>query len=451
MSLLRSQGLIAKCKGHDPKHKKTGSIRDIERRIKALRSLAPVGLADLMGMWRSRDLEKWSSCSEIYELLGERILEKGEPLLAYDIVNEGVTNCPMNVRLRQLQGLALARSGATERASRILEQLRAENHIDEETLGMLGRTYKDHAARAVTPRDAREFLRRAAETYTQAYKINAGYWAGINAATSFLLLGNKKDAARLAKKVEASCLRELKRPGRDDYWLLATLGEAALILRDWSQARDWYAQAGTAGLRRFGDLQSSRCNARLILNYWKVDPSEIERCLQIPRVAVFAGHIIDRPGRPKHRFPTELEPAVAEAIGKKIQTVGAGIGYSSAACGSDILFLEAMLDLGGEIVLVLPYEREQFSEDSVNAIQSSRWRSRFERVLGRATRVITASKQHHGIGGVSYDYANQILLGLASIHARRLDTELAALAVWDGLPGDGGGGTASAIERWLIR
>jgi class 3 adenylate cyclase/tetratricopeptide (TPR) repeat protein len=421
---------------------------DIEEKVKELRTSAPVELADLMAIWRSRDPGEWPSSPEIYELLGERILKQGEPLLAYDIISEGLKNCSTGVRLRQLQGLALARSGATERANRILEQLRDENHVDEETLGMLARTYKDRAAHAATSRDAREYLRRAAEIYTQAHKLNGGYWTGINAATTALLIGNDKRAAKLARDVRASCLRELQRAKGDKYWLLATLGEAALVLGDWSQAQDWYTQAGQIGRRRFGDLQSSRRNARLLFDYWKADPSEIERCLQIPRVALFTGHMIDQPGRARPRFPAQLEPAVAQAIREKIEATDAGIGYCSAACGSDILFLEAMLDSGGEIVLILPYEREQFIRDSVDLIPSSRWSARFDRVLKRATRVVTASIHRIDIGGVSYDYANQLLLGLARIHASQLGTGLAPLAVWDGSPGDGSGGTASVVERW---
>ncbi len=65
-----------------------------------------------------------------------------------------------DVRLRQLQGLALARSGALERASEILEQLRAEKHADEETLGMLARTYKDRAAHASKPGERRKSCAR---------------------------------------------------------------------------------------------------------------------------------------------------------------------------------------------------------------------------------------------------------------------------------------------------
>jgi hypothetical protein len=47
------------------------------------------------------------------------------------------------MRLRQLQGLALSRSGATERANAILENLRREQGTGEETLGMAGRTHKE--------------------------------------------------------------------------------------------------------------------------------------------------------------------------------------------------------------------------------------------------------------------------------------------------------------------
>ena len=121
----------------DWRQKKPTSASAADRVVKALRSPAGLDFADLMTMWRLRDPQQWSSSPEIYRLVGEKILKQGEPLLAYDVVSEGLKNCPKDVRLRQLQGLALARSGATERANRILEQLRAEKHIDEETLGML--------------------------------------------------------------------------------------------------------------------------------------------------------------------------------------------------------------------------------------------------------------------------------------------------------------------------
>jgi class 3 adenylate cyclase len=432
----------------DQSQKRSASVSAVDKIVKALHSPAALDLADLMMLWRLRDPQQWSSSPEIYRVVGEKVLNQGEPLLAYDVVSEGLKNRPKDVRLRQLQGLALARSGASERANCILEQLRAEKHIDEETLGMLARTYKDLAARSQSPCDARNFLRRAAEIYAVAYQLKGGYWTGINAATTALLLGKTGRAVSLAKQVNVACRRRLRRAHTDHYWLFATLGEAALILRNWSEAANWYRQAGQVGRRSFGDLQSSRRNARLILRHWKVDSSEIEQYLHIPGVLVFSGHMIDQPRRGKSRFPKELEPAVANAIRAHLETADAGLGYASAACGSDILFLEAMLDRGGEICIVLPYEREEFIRDSVNVIPDAKWRVRFGEVLKHATRVVIASTQRLEIDGVSHDYANQLLLGLARIRAGQLETEVSTLAVWDGLHGGGQGGTASVVERW---
>ena len=87
------------------------------------------------------------------------------------------------------------------------------------------------------------------------------------------------------------------------YWELAALGEASLILRDQSQAGEWYARAAERGKKRFGDLHSSRRNARLILQHWNGDQAWIEQYLRIPCVLVFAGHMIDRPGSPDPEIP----------------------------------------------------------------------------------------------------------------------------------------------------
>ena len=380
--------------------------------------------------------------------LAEKFLRQGEPLLAHDVVSEALAKWPGDVRLRQLQGLALARSGATKRANVILEELQSAGQTDEETLGMLGRTYKDLASDAGSTPEREQLLARAGEIYTQAYEGSGGYWSGINAATINLLIGETERAQELAQKVRAQCLKEVEDPGGDSYWELAALGEAALILRDWKEAEKWYERAAKEGARRFGDLHSSRRNARLILGHWKQDPAKIDNYLHVPPVIVFAGHMIDRPDRSPPRFPQGLEPAVAKVIRDQLDRVKPGFGFSSAACGSDILFLETMLDAGAEISVVLPYEKEQFVRDSVDFLSNSNWRTRFERVLERATQCVIVSTQRLEIGGVSYEFANELLLGLAAIYARRLETLLIPLAVWDGASGDGPGGTASVVENW---
>jgi class 3 adenylate cyclase/tetratricopeptide (TPR) repeat protein len=411
-----------------------------------LRSIQSASLAELMSIWRSRAPEEGAGSPALFRCLGERILAHGEPLLAYDVITAGLGLWPKDIRLRQLQGLALSRSGATERANSILEELRREEQTDEETFGMLGRTYKDLAANARSASQREEFLKRAAETYGEAYRVTGGYWTGINAATMNLLIGEKERACELAGQVREQCLKEVADPSGDSYWELAALGEAALICREWSQAEEWYARAAEQGKNRFGDLDSSRRNARLILQYWNEDQPWLDKYLRVPCVVVFAGHMIDRPERSEPRFPRELEKAVAKEIHDEIEKVQPGFGFSSAACGSDILFLEAMLDRGAEVSVVLPYNEQEFVHDSVDF--APKWRPRFDRVLARAARVITASTQRLEIGGVSYEFCNQLLLGLAAIRCHQVDSTLVPIALWNKKPGDGPGGAASVVENW---
>jgi hypothetical protein len=50
-------------------------------------------------------------------------------------------------------------------------------------------------------------------------------------------------------------------------------------------------------------------------------------------------------------------------IQRKIDTLKPGFGFASAACGSDILFLEAMLDAGAEVVVWDPKAAKHAAEE----------------------------------------------------------------------------------------
>ena len=412
-------------------------------------SAALDGPAGLRQDWRVEP-QPTLPTAESYCQTGEQLLKTGAPLVAYDTLAEGLQQHPTDVRLRQLLALALARTGASRLASPILQQLADEGHRDEETIGLLARTHKDLWADARDPGERLHHLRLALRYYQDAYDTSGGYWSGINAATMALLLGQRPEASALAGRVRSACLDLWNQDHArgDAYWVLATLGEAALVLQEWDEAENWYSQAVALGRQRVGDLVSTRRNARLIVEHLERDSARVDACFRIPRVAVFSGHLIDRPDRPRPRFPPALEPAVRDAIRTFMRTHNVGFGYASAGCGGDIVFLECLAETNAEAHIVLPYDRGPFRGDSVDIVPGADWGARYDRLLESATDVVTASEQRIGAGGMSYEYGFLMLDGAAGVKADELDTDLVCLAVWDGEPGDGPGGTASSVERW---
>jgi len=57
-----------------------------------LQKIASADIAELMSIWRTHDAEEWSDSPEVYRAIGKAILAQGEPLLAYDVITEGLTN-----------------------------------------------------------------------------------------------------------------------------------------------------------------------------------------------------------------------------------------------------------------------------------------------------------------------------------------------------------------------
>jgi len=421
--------------------------------IDFLRQLDSLDLTSLVALWSARrpgDQER----PEVYAKLGARLLQLGEPMLASDVLGEGLMRAAGDVRLRQLQALALARVGATDRANGMLTSLVREGSADEETLGLLARTYKDLGMGAAEGPSRVKHLRRAFETYERAYKEHGGHWSGINAATLAVLLGQRDAAAALALEVHDRCRSRVEAgnvPEGDRYWTLATLGEASLILGNWSEAEDWYGRAVAEAAGRYGDVSSTRRNARLLAGCTATDPSRIERWFPVPRVIAFGGHMVDHADGGRTRFPGRLEAAVRDAVRDRVVALDGKLGFSSAACGSDILFLETILSLGGEANVVLPYSVEEFATDCVTYPGESDWLPRYRTILSRAAQVVTASLGRPASPMASYEYANHMLTGLALLRAQQLDTELRTLAVWDGEAGERPGGTASLVELWRRR
>ncbi len=381
----------------------------------------------------------------------ETLLKQGEPILAYDSVRQALKDYPEDVYLRQLQALALIRTGGPAEALGVLRNLLQEGNRDQGTLAPLARALRDLGERVADPESRRRCFTRAFELYEEAYRSNRGMWSGIHAAWLALELGHRDRAAGLASMVEQGVREILARAraeGKDTFWPQAMLGIAAILQKRVAQGVEGLGELVQNGRGSVGDLAEVRHIARSILVLLGEDPSPLESVLPSPRVVVFAGHMIDFADRKEPRFPPSLVDAVARRIRERISSLRVEAGFATAASGAPILFHEAVLAVGGETHVVLPYGRDEFYADSVAIRQDMDWESRYEAVLEKARRVIVTSPQRPDEGSVVFRYANRLLLGLGMIRAQQLRCELHPLVLWDGRPSSAAGSVAQTLNEW---
>jgi hypothetical protein len=165
----------------------------------------------------------------------------------------------------------------------------------------------------------------------------------------------------------------------------------------------------------------------------------------VGRVAAFTGHMVDAPNRPTSRFPQGKVEAVRQAVAGQLRKHKTLYGFSSAARGSDLLFLEELAKLGGRAQVFLPFPREAFKRTSVGY----GWDERFDQAISTHDVVelspdVPRADKHPE----SYAQCNRKIFEAAQAKAKLLHQEPILITVWDGGSGDGTGGTAEAVRDW---
>ncbi|AHH95034.1 hypothetical protein GCM10010174_56990 [Kutzneria viridogrisea] len=132
-----------------------------------------------------------------------------------------------------------------------------------------------------------------------------------------------------------------------------------------------------------------------------------------------------------HRgLPDPTRTLVDAALRSEINRLGERglVGVSCLADGADALFAQAVLDSGGDLVAVLPARgyRERLPAD---------YHPTFDALLERAAEVIT----------LDYDKPGSAAYMAASVRMVQGADHL--VAVWDGQPAAGQGGTADVVTH----
>jgi hypothetical protein len=419
--------------------------------------------------WQIELTEHFPAASAVYANLTKVATRFGENLLALEIALEGRHTLSafqvgqtglVEERLDDLEyekAIALSRLGSIGEARETLLALHNKRPENAAILSAIGRTFKDLGLAASEPAIRNANLEKAHSFYLRAFELSGAYYPAINAATVALWLQNQKTACELAEKVIDLC-RSVLQKDQEDYWAAATIAEAELILsiKEGQLSRTALAHYQRAAaiahhLRHWGDLSSTRRQAKLTCEMAGWDFSSLQRIFALPDVIIFSGHMIDAPDRPRPRFPAHLVPAVAEEMKERLNRFDAQIGISSAACGSDLLFIEAMLERGAEIHVVLPWRKEEFLRTSVAISGDPYWQERFAQLLEEVTSVTYLSQQSAPSGNLGYVYCNDCMNGMALYRAETIGSEVMPIAVWDGKKGDGLGGTSSFVHFWRSR
>ncbi|MBL7871692.1 MAG: DUF4071 domain-containing protein [Cyclobacteriaceae bacterium] len=342
-----------------------------------------------------------------------------------------------DIRAKQLYALALSKSGAPESAREFLEPVYKDNPDNVETAGILGSIYKE----LFKKNQQTTFALLSRDTYLKNFTSTKNYYTGINAASMSAMVMQSGKGKELAREVIA-----LLKPDTTDFWELATLGEAYLLLKNKEKSIEYYLTARSAAGTDWGKVTSVH-NQLWLLNHYLPVSKDVFRIFAPPEVVAFAGHMIDAPNRATPRFPAGIEHKVKDAIKGAIRTLHASIGYCSLACGADILFAEAMAEEGCEVVLLIPFDKTDFVNTSIQ-FAGEAWIKRYEELVNKYP-VTQVAKDSYGGNDDLFSLLGKAVFGSAVLRSQMYHQEpylLTVLSEFDLKQKEGG--TRDTVKAW---
>jgi len=369
------------------------------------------------------------------EAIGEagkalRGMERHE--LALQQYRQGLELNPQNTEFRRQEAFHLNRLGRVDEAIVKLENLLMDEPRDTEAISYLGRIYKDmwteswidiedEDTRLQEAFDASHWLVKAIQTYLKGFYCDLNqYYPGINALTLSVILDHLaerydegadpdvqviRDILPNLKGTLEFALDKLAQDESSDYWTLVSLAELMVMMADDVRVvKRAYKKALTAARKNIFFLQSSISQVE-ILKSLLLRPEFVEAGIEVLKdeirrirkeepegetpeaeeareewVILFAGHKIDQEDQAEKRFLPEMEKEVRKRIDAALDKFGISdddLGITAgAACGSEIIFIEACLERGMKVKVHLPFSEPQYIERNVS-FAGDTWVERF--------------------------------------------------------------------------
>ena len=270
------------------------------------------------------------------------MIKSGSQLEAFDAARQLLQDTPDNRELQYLAVLALARSGAHRQALALYQEYSLDTE-DGEEYGALGARLAKDQALATAGNERNQKLLEAARRYEAVFEKTHGAYPAINAASLYYLANAMQQASQLASKAFDSCLNQTSANDADEYYRLATLAEASVILERDDDDRAYLASAMQHVGDRWADVGGTRKQLSLLLT--NTDRVAVLDAISLPSVIHFCGHMISTEYRAGRFLPGD-EEKVRQAIAGQLEKIDAGFGFGSLASGADIMIAEALLERG---------------------------------------------------------------------------------------------------------
>jgi tetratricopeptide (TPR) repeat protein len=410
---------------------------------------------------------------------------------------------PYDPEANHLLGTIYQRLGDLVRSNIVLQRLisepRENRAILAETQALRARNTKQmwlSSWRSAGPETRRaEALRsslliEAYEQYEQAFRqdLNA-YYPGLNGLAMLVLILHlakempaiwsdrfdpREEAKRALKDYERRCQQltgavqtciaaNIAKQDVPNLWL--KVSEADFLLLTAKKAGPVYAAYRGVAEKMDPLMRGSVRRQLQIYEDLGLFPEKVQKALEaVPpapgvthgdqpdRLIVFAGHRIDPPGRAT-RFPPDCEQKAREAIRKAVEeeqalVAGKILGAAGAASGGDILFHEVCAELGISTRLLLALPPDKYLRASVDPAGSD-WTRRFHAIHRASPPLVLAQDERlpswlHSKKNYNIWQRNNLWL-LSHAFASGANS-LTVIALWNGEPDDGPGGTGHMLE-----
>lgn len=396
-----------------------GSISDHENPFAIAPELLPGAL--LSGGW------KGAPVPAIPALLVQRHLDQGNVHGASDLVERALSFFPGDLRLRQLDALVMSRRGDLDAAAERIAAVSAANGEDEETLGIASGIQKRRAFAKGDPEIMLTAHRGYRDGWSRSGRRNA--WLGINAAATALWAGRPALSRRLARETrEFVGWWDTKRQalgigGLPSVWDLHTHAEATLLLGEFAAARASYDHAVSAHPGQEGAHRIALWQAARVLDVFSPGAtiSGLPRAETGggARVAAVTGH---------RRLDAARVTAAVAAVLDALSSQGFGVLLTSLAEGTDTLVAQLALARGWVLDVLLPMELEAY----IATFGDREHEATFRGLLCSARRVVILER-------------GQSELAFSACGMELVDGCEALIAIWDGLPARGPGGTGEVV------